>query len=127
MLRKLFLFLLMSICIYGQNETVREAEFQKITGTRITYLGGSSTMSATANTLALQSAITSIANNGAVVIEKGLYMVNSITVPSGVVLRFIPNAIVQVQSGQTLTVNGGIDAGLYQIFDTTGMAESDTC
>ena len=57
MLRKLFLFLLMSICIYGQNETVREAEFQKITGTRITYLGGSSTMSATANTLALQSAI----------------------------------------------------------------------
>lgn len=43
-----------------------------------------------------------------------------LTVPANVALRFQPGAVLSVASGRTLTINGHIEAGPWQIFSGSG-------
>jgi hypothetical protein len=56
-----------------------------------------------------------------VIVEKGEFPVNSVTIPDSVVLKFIPGGTLNVQYGATLTVYGAIEASPnQQIFTGTG-------
>jgi hypothetical protein len=132
---KLILFLLLSILTYAQDDHfIHNHEFQLVNGVRMVYPTGVNILApgnqnilhgtaALANTSALNSAMATISNNGVVVIEKGTYPLSTITIPAGVTLKCMPDAILSLQNNEVLTINGSIDAGLYQIFDTTGTVD----
>ena len=44
----------------------------------------------------------------------------SITVPSNITLQFLQGGILNIDSGKTVTINGHVEAGLYQIFEGDG-------
>ena len=61
------------------------------------------------------------ANGGTVVFPPGTYRVASnLTIPSNVTLWFMNGAKLSVDNGVTVTINGPIEAGLYQIFAGQG-------
>lgn len=95
----------------------------KLKETILFGVNGKINESANVNTTSLQSAINSISQGVLTIASIGKIPINSFTVPDSIVLRFMPGTILSPQSGQTLTVNGKIDAGLYQIFDTTGTVD----
>mgnify|MGYP001404285004 CR=1 FL=1 len=58
---------------------------------------------------------------GVVVFPPGTYRIGSnLTIPSNVTLWFMNGAKLSIDSGITVTINGPIDAGLYQIFSGSG-------
>lgn len=60
---------------------------------------------------------------GIVFFNPGHYRITSnVTVPSNVTLWFAEGGILDIQSG-TFTINGVIQAGFYQIFNTTGSGQ----
>lgn len=54
-------------------------------------------------------------------IPRGTYEVlDDITIPENICLKFDRGAVLKVAETKTLTINGAIEAGLYQIFDGAG-------
>jgi hypothetical protein len=70
----------------------------------------------------IQAALTAIGSNEAILrVPAGTYSISSnLTVPSNVTLRVERNASLAIPTGVTLTINGGLEAGFYQIFACTG-------
>ncbi len=70
----------------------------------------------------LQSAITAIGSNSTVLhIPSGTCSVASdLTVPANITLKMPRGAVLNISTGKTLTLNGGVDGGLYQIFSWAG-------
>ena len=70
----------------------------------------------------LQSAITAIgANNVILRVPTGTYdIATNLTIPANVSLRPERGAVLSIATGVTLTINGALDAGPYQIFSCTG-------
>lgn len=46
---------------------------------------------------------------------------NDVTVPAGVTLKFQQGSLISVANTKTLTINGPIDAGMYQVFAGAGL------
>lgn len=58
---------------------------------------------------------------GILVLPKGNYSVtDNLTVNENITLQFMNGAVLVIAAGKTLTINGSIDAGMYQIFDGPG-------
>jgi len=56
-----------------------------------------------------------------ITLEKGTYSVGtSFTISSNVAIRMNNGAVLQIATGQILTINGPFEAGLYQVFDCVG-------
>jgi hypothetical protein len=56
-------------------------------------------------------------NQGMIYFPRGTYLIaNSVDIPRGMGLGFEPGAKLLIAAGQTLTINGAIEAGLWQIF-----------
>lgn len=75
------------------------------------------------DTNSIQSAISAAAILGGCVFFPpcmGSYKVTSFTVPSNVTLWFVDGAKLSINSGSTVTINGGLYAGLYQVFSGAG-------
>jgi hypothetical protein len=72
---------------------------------------------------AIQSATTAATTNGGIIFfPPGTYKISSaLTVPSNVTLWFANGAKLSIDTGITVTINGPIDAGLYQIFSGAGL------
>jgi len=51
---------------------------------------------------------------------------DNLTVPSNITLKFIYPGKITIPSGKTLTVNGALEAGLWQIFDGDGSVSFET-
>lgn len=63
------------------------------------------------------------AGGGAVLFPAGTYAISAnMTIPANVDLQILNGAILNIGSGVSLTVNGGIVAGLYRIFTGSGSA-----
>lgn len=75
----------------------------------------------TDDTAAIQDTIElASADGGVVAFSPGTYLTGSFTVPSNVTLWFSNGADLSIRTGETVTINGPIDAGLYQIFSGLG-------
>jgi hypothetical protein len=75
----------------------------------------------TADTTAIAVAITAAAISGGIVMfPPGTYITANQTVPSNVTLWFANGAKLSINTGATVTINGAIDAGIYQIFAGLG-------
>lgn len=73
------------------------------------------------DTSKISAAVTAAAVRGGIVLfPPGTYVTNSFTVPSNVTLLFSNGAKLSINTGQTVTINGPIDAGIYQIFSGLG-------
>jgi Right handed beta helix region len=60
-------------------------------------------------------------NDFELVITQGSYLLNySLVVPANVHLRFEKGGAFKLASGQTLTINGTVEAGYYQLFSGSG-------
>lgn len=70
----------------------------------------------------LQAAVTAIGNNQALLrIPAGAWSIGAnLTIPANVTLKPERGAILSVATDVTLTINGGLDAGLYQVFSWAG-------
>jgi len=70
----------------------------------------------------LQDAVTALGANQAILkVPRGTWSCNAnFTVPANVALRFEQGGMVNIASGVTLTINGGLEAGMYQIFACAG-------
>jgi hypothetical protein len=70
----------------------------------------------------LQSAVTAVGGNQALLkIPAGTWSIGAnLTIPANITLKPKRGAILSIADGVTLTINGGLDAGLYQIFSWTG-------
>ena len=67
------------------------------------------------------AAIAAIGGNKAtLLVSIGVTVTANLTIPATLTLQFIQGGIITVNSGITLTINGPIDAGLYQIFNCVG-------
>lgn len=72
-------------------------------------------------TTSIVAAISDAAVTGGIVsFPPGIYLTNSFTVPSNVTLQFANGSKLLINSGQTVSINGPIDAGYYQIFSGSG-------
>jgi hypothetical protein len=71
---------------------------------------------------ALNSLLTTIGSAQATILfPVGTYKISSnITIPSNVCLWFVKGAMISPDSGKTITINGPIEAGLWQIFTGSG-------
>jgi hypothetical protein len=71
---------------------------------------------------ALKALITRIGSNKAeILLPAGTYIIGTnITIPSNICLNFICGAILSPNSGVTITINGSVKTGLYQIFSGSG-------
>lgn len=95
-------------------------------GDGVSLPGGSSVKSfnavgdgATDDSDAILSAVNS--GNKNVAIPQGNYRIGkNITIPSGMTLHFADGAVLEPDSGVTVTINAGISAGLTQIFGGSG-------
>jgi hypothetical protein len=73
------------------------------------------------DTIDLQAAITSIGSNEKALLLAGTHVVSDdMTIPENVTVWFIEGGALNVASGKTVTINGRVNAGLYQIFDGDG-------
>lgn len=70
----------------------------------------------------LQSALSAIGSNSAMLrIPAGTYNISvDLTVPSNITLKPERGAILSIATTKTLTINGGFEAGPYQVFSCTG-------
>lgn len=69
----------------------------------------------------LQSALTAIGSgNGTIVVAKTITVTSNTTIPANVDLFIPKTGLITINSGVTLTINGTIQAGLYQIFSVSG-------
>lgn len=75
----------------------------------------------------IQDAITRIGSaNVSLHVPPGTYSLGAnLTVPANVHLKLQRGAVLLVATGKTLTVNGPLEAGLYQIFSCTGTGKVD--
>lgn len=73
----------------------------------------------------LNNAITTARNEPADwFFPKGTYFINgSITIPSNIIMHFSNGAMLSPAKGTTVSINGGIDAGLVRIFNGQGTFE----
>jgi len=71
---------------------------------------------------AINTLITTIGSDEAtIVVDANTYRLGAaVTVPSNVTLMFLQGGILSPDSGKTLTINGPVDAGIYQIFSGSG-------
>lgn len=69
------------------------------------------------------SAAVDAADNRTIVITDRVRLSSNKTVPAEVTLRFLKGAIMLIDSGVTLTINGSIIAGNYQIFSGSGTVD----
>jgi hypothetical protein len=71
---------------------------------------------------AITQAISS-ANNNILLFPAGSYKIsNDITIPSNVSIWFVNGSKLSIDSGKTVTINGVLEAGYYQIFSGSGTA-----
>jgi hypothetical protein len=63
------------------------------------------------------------ASNATLVIAKPIPIAEDLTIPSNVALSFKKTGQLQPASGKTITINGNVEAGLWQIFDGDGTVE----
>jgi hypothetical protein len=70
----------------------------------------------------IQDAITHLGTaNLTLHIPAGVYSIAAnLTVPANIHLKLEKGAVFSIATGKTLTINGGLEAGLYQIFSCTG-------
>ena len=96
-----------------------EASSLDITGTGTSSYSAETLLSTFGGDLA--TAITTIgALDRTLLMDTAINLTEDVTVPSNISLRFTPTGVVTIASGKTLTINGNIDAGLYQIFAGSG-------
>jgi len=70
---------------------------------------------------AINSAITALAGSGDLHFPKRTYLISDdLTIASGIRLVFEAGAKIKIADTKTLTINGTIDAGLYQVFEYGG-------
>lgn len=74
----------------------------------------------------LQDALTTLGATTAVLrVPKGTHNLNAnLTIPSNITLKPERGAIFAVADTKTLTINGGLEAGLYQVFSCTGTGKA---
>jgi len=69
----------------------------------------------------LSDAVTAIGSNQVTLVISEPFEVNeSVTIPSNITLKFTQGGMFEIGSGYTVTINGHIEAGLYQIFSGNG-------
>ncbi len=70
----------------------------------------------------INNAINAIGSNKVeLVLRTGTWTIdNNVTIPSTITLTFQPGALLSVGSGKTITINGDVNAGNYQIFSGSG-------
>ena len=70
----------------------------------------------------IQDALTAISSNQAILrVPAGTHNISAnLIVPSNVTLRVERRATLAIPQGVILTINGALEAGLYQIFSCTG-------
>ncbi len=72
----------------------------------------------------LSAALTAIGSAQKVLVVPNTQNVTAdLTVPSNVTLKFMQGGSLNVSTGVTVTINGGIEAGLYRIFTLNGTAK----
>jgi hypothetical protein len=73
----------------------------------------------------LQSAITALGSNqGTIQVPPGTNLIaEDISIPANVSLKIEQGAVLSIAAGKKLTINGFLDAGLYQIFSGTGKVQ----
>ena len=75
---------------------------------------------ATNDSAAFTAAIAAAAGNR-VIVPAGTYRLSgNVTVPAGVEVVFQQGGLLSIDTGITFTINGSLDAGLYQIFSGAG-------
>ncbi len=76
------------------------------------------------NQAGIEAAITAIgANNRTLNISPGTWSITGdMIIPSNIALRMDKGAVLAIAAGKTVTINGALDAGPYQIFSGTGTA-----
>lgn len=99
----IFLTLIFNLICFGQNGTYQV------------------TAAANPSFTSLLLQINAIGNTDATVnINKTLTLTSSITIPSNIGLKFYKGAVIKL-NGFILTINGSIDAGVFQIFSGSGI------
>jgi len=69
----------------------------------------------------LSEAVATIGGNyKTIIITENQSVVSDLIIPSNIIMKFTKNSILSVDYEKTLTINGYVDAGYYQIFDTSG-------
>lgn len=69
----------------------------------------------------LKQALTKLgANDCTIIITDVIYIDEDLTIPENVMLKFVKGGKLNIQTGYTLTINGGIEAGLFHIFGGDG-------
>lgn len=69
----------------------------------------------------ISAAVTAIGSSNATLLIPNAQAVSaSDTIPSNITLKVLQGGVITIASGQVLTINGSIDAGLYQIFAGSG-------
>lgn len=69
----------------------------------------------------LADVVTAIgANEGTIFVPNEIAVTADLTIPANVTLRFIQGGSLNISAGKTVTINGHIEAGLYQIFEGSG-------
>jgi len=69
----------------------------------------------------LQDCIASLTSSCGTIHLKGIVKINdNFTIPKGIVINFIKGGKLEIANNKTLTFNGGIQAGLYEIFAGDG-------
>jgi len=59
------------------------------------------------------------------VIDKDITLINDKTVSATKALKFLNGNIITIPNSKTLTINGPIDAGIYQLFNCSGTGKTD--
>lgn len=73
----------------------------------------------TPDTTAITNAMTAVVNNGdgTLFFPVGTYRVDAdLTISSTVVAAFEPNGKLSIDSGKVVTIDGPVDAGVYEVF-----------
>ncbi len=118
-MKQIILFIIFTLLIFGQ----RKDQYSNA-NIYLTRYGLSATGSASSNTNAINRAL-AVFGNGTLIVPKGIYNINSVTIPDSITLQFERGGILKLQTGDSLVINGDIQSGLYQIFDTTSRVKLD--
>lgn len=100
--------------------------FPQLESTYLPFVHGAVGDGATNDTSALYTLInTTINGDDATLLIDRAYKSNTLTVPANVTLVFLKGGSLVVPTGQTITVNGPVVAGAYEIFDLSGTGDVD--
>jgi hypothetical protein len=84
----------------------------------LTGIPGAAQNGSTSDSTALTSAITQLGTTPSnLVISGPVYLTTNVTIPKNIQLMLIGNGMIKPASGVTVTINGAINAGAWQIFD----------